>query len=150
MVSCIRCPSACNFQMVESHYLSFSLSSSSNVTCIQTKHAMFVFYNIDYMSQSQPPMKLGGTMCLSPFKQLFPKRFLLDASNELMISYFTNRRDNKLTATLLPTTHVLGRFTLWPKVERPSSSTNQIVRNQEFGLSTLHTIYGQSSKAVAI
>jgi hypothetical protein len=33
-----------------------------------------------------------------------------------------------------------GRFTLWPKVERPLISTNQIARNQEFGLSTLHTI----------
>ena len=33
---------------------------------------------------------------------------------------------------------VEGRFTLWLKVERPSFSTNQIVRNQEFGLSPLH------------
>jgi hypothetical protein len=34
-----------------------------------------------------------------------------------------------------------GRFTLcWPEVERPSISTNQIARNQEFGLSTLHTM----------
>jgi hypothetical protein len=32
-----------------------------------------------------------------------------------------------------------GYFTLWPKVERPSISTNQIARNQEFGLSTLPT-----------
>jgi hypothetical protein len=35
---------------------------------------------------------------------------------------------------------VKGRFTLWPKVERPLISTNQIARNQEFGLSTLHTM----------
>ena len=41
-----------------------------------------------------------------------------------------------------------GRFTLWPKVERPSVSTNQISRNQEFGLSTLHT-RGRSPKSVA-
>ena len=41
----------------------------------------------------------------------------------------------------------LGRFTLWPKVERPSVSTNQIARNHGFGLSTLHT-RGQSPKAV--
>jgi hypothetical protein len=33
-----------------------------------------------------------------------------------------------------------GRFTLWPKVERSSISTNHIARNQEFGLSTLHTM----------
>jgi hypothetical protein len=33
-----------------------------------------------------------------------------------------------------------GRFTLWPKVERPPISTNQIARNQEFNLSTLHTM----------
>jgi hypothetical protein len=33
-----------------------------------------------------------------------------------------------------------GHFTLWPKVERPLISTNQIARNQEFGLSTLHTM----------
>jgi hypothetical protein len=33
-----------------------------------------------------------------------------------------------------------GRFTQWPKVERPSISTNHIARNQEFGLSTLHTM----------
>jgi hypothetical protein len=33
-----------------------------------------------------------------------------------------------------------GRFTVWPKVERPLISTNQIARNQEFGLSTLHTM----------
>jgi hypothetical protein len=32
-----------------------------------------------------------------------------------------------------------GRFTPWPKVERPSIYTNQIARNQEFGLLTLHT-----------
>jgi hypothetical protein len=32
-----------------------------------------------------------------------------------------------------------GRFTLWQKVEMPSISTNHIARNQEFGLSTLHT-----------
>ena len=32
-----------------------------------------------------------------------------------------------------------GHFTLWPKVERPSISTNQIARHQEFGLSTLRT-----------
>ena len=42
-----------------------------------------------------------------------------------------------------------GCFTLWPKVERPSVSTNQISRNQEFGLSTLHT-RGQSPKSVAL
>jgi hypothetical protein len=35
--------------------------------------------------------------------------------------------------------HCKGRFTLWPKVERPSISINRIARNQEFGLSTLHT-----------
>ena len=29
---------------------------------------------------------------------------------------------------------------LWPKVERPLMSTNQFARNQEFGLSTLHTM----------
>jgi hypothetical protein len=33
-----------------------------------------------------------------------------------------------------------GRFTLWPKVKGPLISTNQIARNQEFGLSTLHTM----------
>ncbi len=42
-----------------------------------------------------------------------------------------------------------GRFTLWPKVERPLISTNQIARNHGFGLSTLHT-RGQSPKAVAL
>jgi hypothetical protein len=40
-------------------------------------------------------------------------------------------------------------FTLWPKVKRPSISTSHIARNQEFGLSTLHT-RGQSPKAVGI
>jgi hypothetical protein len=35
---------------------------------------------------------------------------------------------------------VKGRFTQWPKVERVSISTNQIARNQEFGLSTFHTM----------
>jgi hypothetical protein len=35
---------------------------------------------------------------------------------------------------------VKGRFTLSPKVERPLISTNHIARNQEFGLSTLHTM----------
>ena len=44
---------------------------------------------------------------------------------------------------------IKGRFTLWPKVERPSVSTNQISRNQEFGLSTLHT-RGRSPKSVAL
>jgi hypothetical protein len=34
---------------------------------------------------------------------------------------------------------IKGPFTLWPKVERPLISTNHIARNQEFGLSTLHT-----------
>jgi hypothetical protein len=33
-----------------------------------------------------------------------------------------------------------SHFTLWPKVERPSISTNQIARNQEFGLSTLRSM----------
>ena len=42
-----------------------------------------------------------------------------------------------------------GRFTLWPKVERPSISTNQIVRNRAFNLSTLHT-KGQCPKVVAL
>jgi hypothetical protein len=42
-----------------------------------------------------------------------------------------------------------GRFTLWPKVKRPSNSTNQIARNQDLGLSTLHT-RGQSPKAVSL
>jgi hypothetical protein len=42
-----------------------------------------------------------------------------------------------------------GRFTLWPKVERLSISTNKIARNQEFSLSTLHT-RGQSPKAIAL
>ena len=32
-----------------------------------------------------------------------------------------------------------GRFTLWSKVERPWISTNHIARDQEFGISTLHT-----------
>ena len=32
-----------------------------------------------------------------------------------------------------------GRFTLWPKVERLSTSTNQVARNHEFGLPALHT-----------
>jgi hypothetical protein len=41
-----------------------------------------------------------------------------------------------------------GCFPLWPEVERPSFSTNQIARNQDYGLSTLH-IRGQSPKAVA-
>jgi hypothetical protein len=35
-------------------------------------------------------------------------------------------------------TNTKGRFTLWPKVERLSISTNQIARNQEFGFSILH------------
>jgi hypothetical protein len=34
---------------------------------------------------------------------------------------------------------IKGRFTLWPKVERPSISRNEIARNQESSLSTLHT-----------
>jgi hypothetical protein len=42
-----------------------------------------------------------------------------------------------------------GRFTLWPKVKRPSIFTNQIARNQEFGLSTLHT-RGQSPKVITL
>jgi hypothetical protein len=42
---------------------------------------------------------------------------------------------------------MLGRFTLWPKLERPSISTNWIARNLEFSLSTLH-IRGQSPKAI--
>jgi hypothetical protein len=33
-----------------------------------------------------------------------------------------------------------GHFTLWSKVERPLIFTNQIARNQEFGLSALHII----------
>jgi hypothetical protein len=42
-----------------------------------------------------------------------------------------------------------GCFTLWPKAKRPSISTNQIARNQEVGLSTLHT-RGQSPKTITI
>ena len=42
-----------------------------------------------------------------------------------------------------------GHFTLWPKVERPSLSTIQIVRTQESGLLTLCT-RGQSPKAIAL
>jgi hypothetical protein len=42
-----------------------------------------------------------------------------------------------------------GCFTLWPKVKRPLIFTNQIARNQEFGLSTLHT-RSQSPKVVAL
>ena len=42
-----------------------------------------------------------------------------------------------------------GRFTLWPKVERPSIFTNQIARNHGFGLSTLHS-RGQSPTAVTL
>jgi hypothetical protein len=30
-------------------------------------------------------------------------------------------------------------FTLWPKVERPPVFSNHVARNQEFGLSTVHT-----------
>jgi hypothetical protein len=33
-----------------------------------------------------------------------------------------------------------GRFTLWPKVEGLSISTDQIAKNQEFSFSTLHTM----------
>ena len=40
-------------------------------------------------------------------------------------------------------------FTLWPKFKRPSISTNQIARNQELGLSSLH-IRGQSPKVIAL
>jgi hypothetical protein len=40
-------------------------------------------------------------------------------------------------------------FALWPKVKRQSTSTNQIARNQEFGLSTFCT-RGQSPKVVAL
>jgi len=43
----------------------------------------------------------------------------------------------------------IGRLTLLPKVERPSSFTNQIARNQEFGLSILYT-RGQSPHVVAL
>jgi hypothetical protein len=39
-----------------------------------------------------------------------------------------------------PSSLLQGRFKLWLKVERPSIPTNQITRNQEFGLSTLHTM----------
>jgi hypothetical protein len=39
-----------------------------------------------------------------------------------------------------------GCFTLWPKVERPSISTNQIARNHEFSLLTFHI----GAKAVAL
>jgi hypothetical protein len=42
-----------------------------------------------------------------------------------------------------------GSFTLWPKVERPSISTNHIAKNQKFSLSTLHT-KAKLQKAVAI
>jgi hypothetical protein len=42
-----------------------------------------------------------------------------------------------------------GHFTLWPKVERPSISTNLVARNQEFSLSTLHT-KGESPKPKAV
>jgi hypothetical protein len=43
---------------------------------------------------------------------------------------------------------IKGNFTLWLKFERLLIFTNQIARNQEFILSTLHT-RGQSSKVVA-
>jgi hypothetical protein len=33
-----------------------------------------------------------------------------------------------------------GHFTLWPKIKWLSISINQIARNQEFSLSTLHTM----------
>ena len=42
-------------------------------------------------------------------------------------------------ATVKTSLRFTGHFTLWPKVERSSIATNQIARNQEFGLSTLHT-----------
>jgi len=42
-----------------------------------------------------------------------------------------------------------GHFRLWSKVKRPSVSTNGIARNQEFGLSTLHT-RDQSPTAVIL
>ena len=42
-----------------------------------------------------------------------------------------------------------GHFTLWPKVEKPSISTNQIGGNQEFDLLTLHT-RGQTPKVIAL
>jgi hypothetical protein len=42
-----------------------------------------------------------------------------------------------------------GHFTLWPKVERLSISTNQIAGNEEFGLSTLHS-RGQSPEVAAL
>ena len=43
--------------------------------------------------------------------------------------------------------HYKGHFTLWLKVKMPSNLTNQIARNQELSLSTLH-IRGQSPKTV--
>jgi hypothetical protein len=39
-----------------------------------------------------------------------------------------------------PSSLLQERFTLWLKVERPSIPTNQITRNQEFGLLTFHTM----------
>jgi len=36
---------------------------------------------------------------------------------------------------------VKGRFTLWPKVERPSIFINRIARNQEFGFLTFLIYY---------
>jgi hypothetical protein len=38
---------------------------------------------------------------------------------------------------ILKYTYPKGRFTLWPKVKRASISTNQIARNQEFGLKSM-------------
>ena len=45
--------------------------------------------------------------------------------------------------------HTKGRFIQWQQVERLLIFTNLMTRNQEFGLSTLHT-RGQSLKAIAI
>ena len=42
-----------------------------------------------------------------------------------------------------------GYVTLWLNIKKPSISTNQIARNQEFGMSTLHT-KGQTPKAVVL
>jgi hypothetical protein len=42
--------------------------------------------------------------------------------------------------SLLTHQHPRWHFTLWPKVERPLITINQIARNQKFGLSTLHTM----------
>jgi len=44
---------------------------------------------------------------------------------------------------------LLGPLTLWSNVEKSTISTNQIAKNQEFNLSTLHT-KGQSPKVIVL